>query len=198
MIPSAHGAQASLMTNSEPITQLLAIEYLGLSILLGALLTLVTIWANQKVSPLLQIIEPSDNGQTATAAKLSPMALLTGAILNASNVLFLCFGMAGIMILVNNNLARAFAIGAAIALVRFKIKLDSYGLGVTLFFGVVVGMACGVGQPETAIAIAFAFCTLQVFIVNLICRAGKKAAIVESSSTNSIELSNIEPLAQAK
>ncbi len=151
MIPNAHASSiASTHASVEPISNALAFEYLGLSILLGALLTVVTIWANQKVAPLLHSMEADKSPPKA----VSTMTLLTSAILNASNVLFLCFGMAGIMILVNNNLARAFAIGAAIALVRFKIKLDAYGLGVTLFFGVVVGMACGVGQTETAIAIA--------------------------------------------
>ena len=72
-------------------------------------------------------------------------------VLGSANVLFLCFGMTGIMILVNNNLARAFAIGAAIAVIRFRIKFDGKGLGSSLFFGVLVGMACGVGQVLTTL-----------------------------------------------
>src|SRR3954468_13858624 len=46
-------------------------------------------------------------------------------LIAASNVLFMGFGMTGVMILVNNNLARAFAMGAAIALIRFRIKVDN-------------------------------------------------------------------------
>jgi hypothetical protein len=182
---------SAMAASTEPIANSVAIEYLSLSIFLGALLTLVTIWANQKVSPLLKDLEPSSTVSKKEATTANNLSALTHTILNASNVLFLCFGMAGIMILVNNNLARAFAIGAAIALVRFKIKLDSYGLGVTLFFGVVVGMACGVGQGETAIAIALAFCTIQAFIVLLICRVGSKRNRSHTTATESLMTSEM-------
>lgn len=174
-----------------PISYETAVQYLALSIGLGTLLTLVTIWANQKVGPLLQKAQlalPGQEGQSSQ--KRSPPASfhnLMNSVLNASNVLFLCFGMSGIMILVNNNLARAFAIGAAIALVRFKIKLDSYGLGATLFFAVVVGMACGVGQVETAIAIAGAFSIIQVLLVQTMVYFANRPEVEQENRQLSIQ-----------
>lgn len=181
-----------------PISYETAVQYLALSIGLGALLTLVTIWANQKVGPLLQKAQIDPTGEnTVTPVRRYPPASfhdLINSVLNASNVLFLCFGMSGIMILVNNNLARAFAIGAAIALVRFKIKLDSYGLGATLFFAVVVGMACGVGQVETAIAIAGAFSIIQVLLVQTMVYFAKRPEIEEENRRLAEALAKSEPL----
>jgi hypothetical protein len=86
---------------------------------------------------------------------------------DSSNVLYLCVGMTSVMLLVNNNLARAFAIGAAIALVRFRIKVDSKNFGMCLFFGVVVGMACGVDQVPLAYALVGVFGMMQGLILIL-------------------------------
>lgn len=138
--------------------------------------------------------EPQQVPDTATqSAAHTPMALTAGEpadsmlepeheeipkvsyaelLLGSANVLFLCFGMTGIMILVNNNLARAFAIGAAIAVVRFRIKFNSQGS--MLFFGVLVGMACGVGQIATAVGVTFAYAILQAVVIILMSVAAKK------------------------
>ena len=70
--------------------------------------------------------------------------------LGASNLLFLCVGLTGIMLLVNNNLARAFAIAAALALTRFRIKLDQKSVNASLLFAILVGMACGLGEERLA------------------------------------------------
>lgn len=71
-------------------------------------------------------------------------------VLSSASVVFLCLGMTAVMILVNDNLARAFAIGAAIALVRFRVKVAGKFLGVGLLYGVLTGMACGVGRTDVA------------------------------------------------
>ena len=70
--------------------------------------------------------------------------------LGASNLLFLCVGLTGIMLLVNNNLARAFAIAAALALTRFRIKLDQKSVNASLLFAILIGMACGLGEERLA------------------------------------------------
>ena len=44
-------------------------------------------------------------------------------ILGTVNILYLCTGMTSVMILVNNNLARALCYWATVALIRFRIKL---------------------------------------------------------------------------
>ncbi len=70
--------------------------------------------------------------------------------LGASNLLFLCVGLCGLMLLVNDNLARAFAIAAAIALVRFRIKLDQKSINASLLFAILAGMACGLDATGLA------------------------------------------------
>lgn len=149
-----------------------------------------------KMLPKLPPLTPataSEPQQIPDAAANAPMAITVGEptgsmlepeqeeipkvsyaelLLGSANVLFLCFGMTGIMILVNNNLARAFAIGAAIAVVRFRIKFNSQGS--MLFFGVLVGMACGVGQIATAVGVTVAYAILQAVVIVLMSIAAKK------------------------
>lgn len=115
--------------------------------------------------------EPEIVSQLETESEEIPKVSYAELLLGSANVLFLCFGMTGIMILVNNNLARAFAIGAAIAVVRFRIKFNSQGS--MLFFGVLVGMACGVGQIETAVGITVAYGILQGVVIVLMTMASK-------------------------
>ncbi len=67
-------------------------------------------------------------------------------ILGAMNLLFLTVGLCGLMILINNSIYRAFAIIAAIALVRFRVKLDNNNLGSSVVFSIIAGMSCGVNE----------------------------------------------------
>lgn len=129
-------------------------KFLAHSAFLGVALMVTTVWANRRITAKA----PAPGKEPATFGDL---------ILSSANVLFLCFGMTGVMLLVNNNLARAFAIGAAIALVRFRIKVDSKTLSMALFYGVLTGMACGVNQVVIAYPIAIFFGIFQLFIVNV-------------------------------
>ena len=70
--------------------------------------------------------------------------------LGSSNLLFLCVGLTGVMLLVNNSLARAFAIAAALSLTRFRIKLDQKSINASLLFAILAGMACGLAQVRLA------------------------------------------------
>ena len=83
------------------------------------------------------------------------------------NILYLCMGLSCVMILVNNNLARAFAIGAAIALVRFRIKLGKSSANSNILFSIVCGIACGLNELTLAwlSAGAYLLITLLVRIV---------------------------------
>jgi hypothetical protein len=129
-----------------------AIVPMTFSLVLGALLMLVTI-----VSGLVTVrMTPPPQDEPP----MQPHEL----ILSAANVMFLCFGVTAVMILVNNDLARAFAIGAAIALVRFKIKMTD-GSSPGLFFAVVIGMACGVDQVPMGWAMGLVFVVLQGFVL---------------------------------
>lgn len=150
---------------SLPISFQEAIVDMGHSALLGAALMLITVWASyQSVAPA-----------TSTAV-IPPEEIETPAelVLSSANVMFICFGMTAVMQLVNNNLARAFTIGAAIALIRFKIKMNSKAINMGLFYGAVVGMACGVDAAVLGyVAVGF-FGLLQVFTL-LMSKAVDKA-----------------------
>ncbi len=148
-----------------PITFQEAIVDMGHSALLGAVLMLITVWASyQAVAPAASTaVIPGEEPE-------SPAEL----VLSSANVMFICFGMTAVMQLVNNNLARAFTIGAAIALIRFKIKMNSKAINMGLFYGAVVGMACGVDAAVLGyVAVGF-FGLLQVFTL-LLSKAVDKA-----------------------
>jgi hypothetical protein len=72
------------------------------------------------------------------------------ALQGVANLLFLCVGLTGTMILVNNNMVRAFGVGAAIALVRFKINLNGKSSNASLLFSILSGIACGLGETVLA------------------------------------------------
>lgn len=137
LLKTAQGAAPSSMN------YLRAFAQLGHSILLGILLMMLTIWIGQRTAKL----------QNRTKDKDRSSESLQGAI----NVLFFCFGMTGIMILVDDNIARAFAIGATIALVRFRVKMGNSMLSTAFLFSVVIGMACGVGNIPIAWSIALLY-----------------------------------------
>jgi membrane-associated HD superfamily phosphohydrolase len=71
-------------------------------------------------------------------------------ILSTSNIMYLTTGLTTIMILVNNNLARAFSIGAAIALVRFRVKLGDKGAAANILFAIIAGISCGLDEVRLA------------------------------------------------
>lgn len=119
----------------------------GHSVVLGVFLMIISIFTTLRTGAKKKNSDP-----------LSPVDILY----NSSNVLYFCVGMTTVMLLVNNSLARAFAIGAAIALVRFRIKMDTKNFAMCLFYGVIIGMACGVEQIELAYGLAGVFALLQI------------------------------------
>ncbi|MCM2323160.1 MAG: hypothetical protein NDJ90_07835 [Oligoflexia bacterium] len=90
-----------------------------------------------------------------------------GSLLASASVLFVCVGMTSVMILVNDNLARAFAIGAAIALIRFRVKMAGKFIGVGLFYAVLTGMACGLDRVDIAWSLALLFGILLAVILRV-------------------------------
>jgi hypothetical protein len=155
-----NAAMAQAITQSQvivshPISH--SLQLLGHSVILGIMLMGITIWVAGRVRDIPTNSDPKED------PVLTPGELVT----HSSNVLFLCFGMTGVMILVSDNLARAFAIGAAIALVRFRIRVDQKGLSSSLLFGVLTGMACGVDRVWIAWATTVSFGLLNIFVVGL-------------------------------
>jgi hypothetical protein len=80
----------------------------------------------------------------------TPTKEKSSLILPTSNIMYLSTGLTAIMILVNNNLARAFSIGAAIALVRFRVKLGRSGATANILFAIIAGLACGLDEVRLA------------------------------------------------
>ncbi len=146
-----------------------SIRILSHAIGLGIVLMMVSAAGIFFTTPRKVPAGPSDTALESDATNASTPQLPTAGemVLNAANVLYLCIGMAGMMLLVSNNIARAFAIGAAIALIRFRIKVDSKSFGMCLFYGVLVGMACGVNQITVAYATTAVFTALQVIVLSL-------------------------------
>lgn len=83
-------------------------------------------------------------------------------VLGISNLLYLCTGLTGVMILVNNNLARAFSIGAAIALVRFKIKLGQKSADSNILFAIACGIACGLNELNMSWLLVALYCIISL------------------------------------
>ena len=148
-----HMAQLLGANPESPADLVRMMQLLLHSIGAGTALMLITVWGSSRVAARFQ--DPEEHAPGGPAE----------IVLSSANVLFLCFGMTGVMLLVNNNLARAFAIGAAIALVRFRIKVTSKTLSMALFYGVLTGMACGVDRVELAWGIAGVFGILQVLVL---------------------------------
>lgn len=164
MSPAGVGGMAAQMfsTNVEPVNFMTSLEALANSAALGMVLLCLTVWASHTT--------PSDRLEPD-----QPKPTPSDIIINSSNVLFICFGMTGMLLLVNNNIARAFAIAAAIALVRFKIKVDSKIMSMSLFYAVLTGMACGVGYSFIGYILVIFFGVLQFIVLSAVKAAHAKS-----------------------
>lgn len=140
LIPSVKGLP-------EPIAFETFLTHLGHSVGIGVLLmavTLLTSW-------------PIAKEDTEEKANLSDLTLESG------NLIFLCAGITGVMVLVNNDIARAFAIGAAIALVRFRVRMEK-ATASGYFFALIAGMACGVDSLDIGWALATVYSILKITV----------------------------------
>ena len=155
-------------------------ESMGHSALLGLCLMLLTAWvSSSSVMKKLTAVSSLDESAVNKAPVAPPSA--ADLIFSSANVLYLCFGMTGMMLIVNNNIARAFAIAAAIALVRFRIKVDSKILSMSLFYGVLTGMACGVGHVFVAYMLVLFFGVLQFVVLSTAKLAESKKSVVAAT-----------------
>lgn len=142
-------------------TQISLVEILFLfchSVLLGTFLTIQSFMFAREVDQLGK--EKAGN--------------LASYVLGASNILFLCVGLTGIMILVDNNLTRALSIGATLALTRFRVKLGQKNLGANLLFGIIIGVACGVGELKVAWLVTGIYLFLENVMLFLLKKAQEK------------------------
>lgn len=125
------------------------------SFAMGCILSVVTFFA------AYYLLEKDDD-------KTSLNETLQGLALGSANLLFICVGLTGIMFLVQNNLARAFAIGAAIALMRFRRKIGHNKLDTNLLYGVVVGVACGLNELVVGWSMTAMYLILQIIVVLIV------------------------------
>lgn len=160
------------------------------SIALGIILVIATFYEVKYLSEYaaLDIVldddddEKEDSAGSPESVKQKPLKKKTVSnleiFLGASNLLFLCVGLTGIMLLVNNNLARAFAIAAALALTRFRIKLDQKSVNASLLFAILIGMACGLGEERLAWMATGIYIVLFIILFIVVRMLKPKAAAV--------------------
>lgn len=121
------------------------IFYIGHSLLVGLILTYVTYYVSRKLAGI--------DIKTKKRNKL---------VLGSSNILFICVGITALMLLVNNNLARAFAIGAALGMIKFRVRLGPKSLSSNLLFAIIAGIACGVQFVNVAWIVTVIYIIIQV------------------------------------
>jgi hypothetical protein len=158
------------------------IEILGHSILLGFTLGCATFLIGRHLD------------KTAALATVSPPDV-TKDIIGAMNLMFLTVGLCALMILINNSLLRAFAIVAAISVVRFRVKLDSKALGSAMIFAILAGMACGVRELQIAYVSVGVFLVLVSILILLIKLTEQPAAKPVIASVENIQ--SLQSLAEA-
>jgi hypothetical protein len=177
LLMTGNGDEMSLIRSVQ-----LMVHAIGSGMLLMLVTAIGTTWSAKRLSS-----SKDDDEEDGSLAEV---------ILSSGNVMFLSFGMAGVMLLVNNNLARAFAIGAAIALVRFRIKVSSKTLSMALFYGVLAGMACGVDRVHLAWGIAATFGLLELLLLGtagLAARLTRKPKPAQAKAASKLASAPIQP-----
>ncbi len=84
---------------------------------------------------------------------------------SSAHVLFMCIAICCLIIVVDNNLARAFTLGAAIALIRFKTKLGEKTSSTALLFGILCGMSAGIAMSDIGWLLAILYGIVQFALV---------------------------------
>ncbi len=121
----------------------------------GVILGLTTYLTHRKLDRALPSADPEGPRETER-------------LISGFNSFFLSVAMTATMIAISNSLARAFALGAAMGLVRFRIKLDRKTVGMHMLCAVIYGVACGVGQPLVGATLLSLFIVAQTFLIFVI------------------------------
>ena len=118
------------------------------AVLLGLTLVALTLAAEHLFSKL-------EEGRTKQPVKFEEL-------IGSFNLMFVLVGMTSTMGLISNSVVRAFAVLAALALVRFRVNLNQKSLSAAMLFAVIMGVACGVGE------IALAWISMGFFGLSLL------------------------------
>lgn len=130
--------QGSGPGNSSPLVIILA---LALAAVLGAYLALVYHWTY--------------TGKKGTRGQM------------VYTIVLLCLGGSLVWLIVANNLVRAFGLAGALAMIRYRTRMQDPKDTTMVFFAIIVGMACGLHQYFTAIWGSF-FIGVVLWIMKLV------------------------------
>lgn len=82
-------------------------------------------------------------------------------------IVLLCLGGSLVWLIVANNLVRAFGLAGALAMIRYRTRMQDPKDTTMVFFAIIVGMACGLHQYFTAIWGSF-FIGVVLWIMKLV------------------------------
>jgi len=82
-------------------------------------------------------------------------------------LLLLCMGGSLVWLIVADNLARAFGLAGALALIRYRTRMRDPKDTTMVFFAMVIGMACGLHQHFNAIC-GTVFISLMLWLIKLV------------------------------
>lgn len=151
---SLHAIQKVAVNVPQPIHFEVALPMIAHALGMGIFLMLCSMTAQ-----LLMTGPATPERPTETPAEL---------VQSSSHVLFMCIAICCLIIVVDNNLARAFTLGAAIALIRFKTKLGEKASSTALLFGIICGMAAGIGMSDIGWLLAVLYGVVQFGLVTCV------------------------------
>ena len=105
-----------------------------------------------------------------------------------SSIIILPIVVTSIVIVVQNSLALAFALGGIAGAVRFKNSLKSSGDALYILLSVGIGLASGIGAVELALimSIGFNFCFVALWVSEYGEREGMKRYMVDFDSDGTV------------
>jgi hypothetical protein len=89
-------------------------------------------------------------------------------------LIFLAVTIAGAMLIIGNNLARAFGLLGAVSIIRFRTAVKSSRDMAFVFLAIVVGMACGLGYLALGLITAIFVGFLMLFFFKIRLGQGNK------------------------
>lgn len=76
------------------------------------------------------------------------------------SLIFLSIIVASVMIVIGNNLVRAFGLVGAVSIIRFRTRLENPQDTAFIFFEMAVGLACGLRQYSLAVVTTLFICLM--------------------------------------
>lgn len=128
------------------------LQMLGVSAFLGAILAFGSFFIVRFIDPRIQ--RSAEDGERRQKA-----------VMSAANLLFFCVGLTGVLMVLDNNLMRAFIIVTTIAIISFRIPVDNKAANSELLFALLIGVSCGVNEVSFASVILGVYLLLNFLLV---------------------------------